>query len=128
MICAFKAGLTEIGWIGLTAMAFVARRNMAGRTVVMASLASLIHTGHLGVNLMIEMDRPILINKLIQEHRIGRLGHPMLANIFLPSHTWTGLEAGIRHYRIGASMAFKTIHLELFHLLFRVILSPDARR
>jgi hypothetical protein len=68
MIGAFEAGLAEICRVGLAAMALAARLNLAGRAVMMAGLASLVHAGHLGMNLMIKMHRPILIDKLIQKH------------------------------------------------------------
>jgi hypothetical protein len=79
MIRALKTWLSKVGWIGLTAVTFAARGNMPWRAVMMTGLASLIHTGHLRMKLMIEMYRAVLVHEFIEEHRIGRLAYSMLA-------------------------------------------------
>ena len=68
VIGAFQAGLSQIIRIGFAAMTFPARRNMSRRAVMVTGLASFIHIRHLRVNFMIEMDRAILIDELIEQH------------------------------------------------------------
>jgi hypothetical protein len=65
MVCALETGLAQIGRIGFTTMALAARRYMAGRTVMMTGFAAFIHIRHLGMDLMIEMHRTILIDELV---------------------------------------------------------------
>lgn len=68
MVRAFETGLAQVGRIRFASVALAAWRYMARRAIVMAGFASLIHIRHLGMNLVIEMHRPVLVNQFIQQH------------------------------------------------------------
>lgn len=105
----FETRLAKIVGIGLAAMTFAAWRNLAGRAEVMAGFTSLVHVRHLGMNFMIEMHRAILIDQLIEQHRIGGFGYLMLGCRLGPGQVGAGFEARVIVCRIGTGMTLDAI-------------------
>ena len=68
VIGAFQARLTKVVRVGLAAVTILARLYLIGGTIVMTGAAFPSHLGHSGMQLMIEMNRLIKVDQVIQKH------------------------------------------------------------
>lgn len=106
---AFQSRLTQIGGLSLLPVALAAGRDMPFGAVMVTGGATLIHSSHLGVKLMVEMDGAVLIDQFVQDEHLRGFRQIVPAGDVDLGHPGTVGQAGILGRRCLTGMALTAV-------------------